>query len=202
MIKWNEYTWYSKISAIFVFLAIFPIWTFYIGMKYQETKTALSEDRTVRSASFIHTEKKANGDFKNATYTINGVPITLENGKSEMPITPNSASNIVTQYFGNEVMGDLNEDGLDDVAFILTQQTGGSSTFYYVAVAFNNQKYFVGINTVLLGDRIILQNTEIRDGQIIVNYSDRAFGQPMTVNPSIGVSKYLTVLEGKLVEKR
>lgn len=36
MIKWNEYTWYSKSLAVIFFLVVLPSWTFYIGTKYQE----------------------------------------------------------------------------------------------------------------------------------------------------------------------
>jgi hypothetical protein len=35
-IKWNECTWYSKLAAIIFFIGIFPVWTFYLGMKYEE----------------------------------------------------------------------------------------------------------------------------------------------------------------------
>ncbi len=39
MIKFNEITWYSKLSAIVFFIGIFPALVFYIGAKYQEVKT-------------------------------------------------------------------------------------------------------------------------------------------------------------------
>lgn len=36
-IKWNEYTWYSKLLAAIFFIVILPAWTFYIGTQYQST---------------------------------------------------------------------------------------------------------------------------------------------------------------------
>jgi hypothetical protein len=38
MIKFNEVTWYSKLAAVIFLLGIFPMLTFYIGMKYQEAQ--------------------------------------------------------------------------------------------------------------------------------------------------------------------
>ena len=37
-IKWNEYTWYSKLLAAIFFIIILPIWTFYIGMQFESVK--------------------------------------------------------------------------------------------------------------------------------------------------------------------
>ena len=58
-------------------------------------------------------------DYKNATYTVEGETLTLVNGRAESTSAPGSASKTITQYFGNEATGDLNGDGLPDVAFIL-----------------------------------------------------------------------------------
>jgi len=124
--------------------------------------------------------------YKTVTYQVEGQPVKLGG---------------TTQFFGNEARGDLNGDGAPDVAFLLTQQPGGSGTFYYVAVALAHADgTFTGTNAVLLGDRIAPQSTEIRDGQLIVNYADRNPGEPMTTQPSVGVSKYLHINGTKLEE--
>lgn len=41
-IEFNKVTWYSKLAAIVFFLAVFPMLTFYIGMKYEETRSAIN----------------------------------------------------------------------------------------------------------------------------------------------------------------
>lgn len=134
--------------------------------------------------------------YKNATYAIEGKTITLVDGYSEVEVAPGSASKIVTRYFGNKAEGDLNGDGIPDVAFLLTQSGGGSGTFYYVAAALKTQDGYRGTNAILLGDRIAPQTTEIRNGSIIVNYADRKQGEPMTVQPSVGVSRYFGISNG------
>ena len=140
----------------------------------------------------------AAANYKDISYEIEGRVITLANGVSEIEAAPGSASKIVSRYFGNEASGDLNSDGTPDVAFLLTQSGGGSGTFYYVVVAVKTKDGYVGTNAVLLGDRIAPQSTELRDGSLIVNYADRKPGEAMTTPPSVGVSKYLKVVDGKL----
>ena len=139
-------------------------------------------------------------DYKNATYQVEGQPVNLLNGVSEVESAPGSATKIITRYFGNEAFGDLNGDGKQDVAFLITQEGGGSGTFFYVVVALATDQDYQGTNAVLLGDRIAPQTTSIDNGTIVVNYADRNPGESFTVQPSVGVSRYFKVVDGKLVQ--
>jgi hypothetical protein len=135
-------------------------------------------------------------DYKNATYIIDGQLVTLVNGRSEVPSAPGSASKIITQYFGNEVSYDFDGDGRTDVAFLLTQSTDGSGTFYYVVAALNTVNGYVGSSGLLLGDRIAPQTTEMSQNPntpnvIVVNYADRNPGESFAVAPSLGKSIWL-----------
>lgn len=135
------------------------------------------------------------------TYIIEGSAVVLKNGLSET-ILPDSASKIVTRYFGNEVRADFNADGTEDSAFLLTQDRGGSGTFYYVAALLGAKNGFTGTNTILLGDRIAPQTTEFRDSLIIVNYADRKPDESFSVQPSMGVSRYFKIIGGELKETK
>jgi hypothetical protein len=134
--------------------------------------------------SYIYNQKQAQGpaDYKKATYIIENQPVILgEQG---------------TQYFGNELKTDLNGDGKEDVVFIITQNTGGSGTFYYAVAALNTPNGYVGSDGYFLGDRIAPQTTEVSPNPnqkyvVVVNYADRAPADPMTAKPSIGKSAYL-----------
>jgi heat shock protein HslJ len=131
-------------------------------------------------------------DYKNATYIIEGQSVKLINGVSEVEAAPGSASKIVTRYFGNELRKDLDGDGREDVVFLLTQEPGGSGTFFYVVAALNKGSGYVGSSGLLLGDRIAPQTTESGDNKmVIVNYADRAPGEPMTTRPSMAKSIWL-----------
>lgn len=135
-------------------------------------------------------------DYKNTTYRIDAEPVTLVDGFAEKEILSDSASMITTRYFGNEVRTDLNDDGREDVVFLLTQDAGGSGIFYYVVAALNTEAGWVGSEAFLLGDRIAPQTTEIsrepnHKNVIVVNYADRAADEPMSTPPSIGKSVWL-----------
>lgn len=139
-------------------------------------------------------------DYKNATYLIEGSFVTLADGIFEVEIAPGSASKITTRYFGNEAIGDLNNDGKSDVAFLLTQDTGGSGTFFYIVVALQTAAGTEGTNAIFLGDRIAPQNTVIENGRITINYADRNPGEPFTTQPSLGISKYFKIENNILTE--
>jgi heat shock protein HslJ len=135
-------------------------------------------------------------DYKNATYLIGGKDIILVDGYVEEETAPESSSKIITEYFGNEVRTDLNNDGREDVVFLLTQSTGGGGTFFYAVAALHTDAGWVGSDAYLLGDRIAPQTTEVsknptHQNVIVVNYADRAEGEPMTAEPSEGKSVYL-----------
>jgi heat shock protein HslJ len=133
--------------------------------------------------------------YMDAQYTIAGVPVKLVDGVSEVSI-PESSSKIITRFFGNEVHHDLNGDGREDVVFLMTQETGGTGTFFYVVAALNTVSGYSGSHALLLGDRIAPQTTELSQNPehqnvIVVNYADRNPGEPMTTPPSQAKSIWL-----------
>ncbi|MFA6273338.1 MAG: Gmad2 immunoglobulin-like domain-containing protein [Candidatus Paceibacterota bacterium] len=139
-------------------------------------------------------------DSQNATYIIEGEEVMLQDGHAEKEAAPGSATKIITSIFGELTKGDLDGDGDDDAALLLVRDLGGSGTFYYLAVAENIDGKFKGTNAILLGDRIAPQTIEIRDGVLIGNYATRLPDEPMTDQPSVGVSKYAKLLDGRLLE--
>jgi hypothetical protein len=135
-------------------------------------------------------------EYRNAEYVIEGQRIKLADGLAEAETFPGSVSRIVTRYFGNELKADLNDDGREDVVFLLTQQRGGSGTFFYAVAALNTEAGYLGSDGYLLGDRIAPQTTVVsrnprHKNVIVVNYGDRRPDEPMTAQPSVGKSVYL-----------
>ena len=134
-------------------------------------------------------------DHKDAEYVIEGQKVKLNRGVAEEEVS-GSASKIVTRYFGNEARLDLNDDGREDVVFLLTQDRGGSGTFFYAVAALNTEAGYLGSDGYLLGDRIAPQTTERSQNPrhqnvIVVNYADRKPGEPMSVEPSVGKIVYI-----------
>jgi heat shock protein HslJ len=126
-------------------------------------------------------------DYKNATYVIEGETVQLVNGVAEKESVPGSASKTITRYFGNEAKKDLNNDGIEEVIGLLTQETGGSGTFYYAVAAISTPDGFVGSEAYFIGDRIAPQTTQIEeDGIVVINYATRREGDSFMAVPSIG----------------
>lgn len=137
---------------------------------------------------------------ENTSYIIDGTPVALVNGAAQAQIASGTAEMQTTRYLGYQSNADLTGAGRLDYVFILTQDTGGSGLFYYLAVALATDQGFQGTNTVFLGDRIIPLSTAIHNGLITVNYTDRNPGDPFTAAPSAAVSRNFRIIDGSLAE--
>ncbi len=136
---------------------------------------------------------------RDASYLIEGDVVTLVDGYSETVIGSDGAAMKVTRYFGNEVVSDLDGDGDYDVAFIVTQTTGGTGIFYYAVAALATEDGYDGSDGYLLGDRIAPQSTHVsvnprHKNVVVFNFADRKGGEPMISRPSIGKSVYLKIV--------
>lgn len=126
------------------------------------------------------------------TFAIDGKEVTLVGGVSNVAVVPGSATSVVTQYFGNEVTLDLDQDGQYDRVFLVTSDGGGSGVFFYVVGALATPYGYTGMEAVFLGDRIAPQVTELgKNNTVVVNYADRSPGESFAVSPSVGKSLVL-----------
>jgi hypothetical protein len=144
---------------------------------------------------------KAPFDGANATVTISGKPVTLVKGVAEVP-SEKSATVTTTRYIGEEAIGDLDGDGHADRAFWISQDAGGSGTFYYVVAALQNKDGYTTTNAFLVGDRIAPESLEIRSDahEVHVLYADRKPGEPMITRPSEGKVLLLKVNRDGVLE--
>lgn len=148
------------------------------GLYFFNSKSEITSTEEVEGNAF---------DGRNTTFTLNGKQVTLTHGESRETIS-NSSAEVITKYFGNEASGDLNADGQEDRAFLVTQSSGGSGTFYYVVAALQSNGQYKTTNAFFVGDRIAPQPTEIHSqtGELRVNFADRKDDEPMTATPSQG----------------
>ncbi|MGN7918233.1 hypothetical protein [Lysobacter sp. 22409] len=131
-------------------------------------------------------------DAKNATYMIDGEPATLVDGVEEKTIVPGSASKQVTRYTEHAFEMDLNDDGQKDQVVLLTQDSGGSGTFYYAAAALKTPQGYQGTNAVFIGDRITVQDFKAdpeRPSQFWISYGEGQAGEPTADDPMNMASK-------------
>lgn len=187
-IKFNEVTWYSKLAAALFFLGVLPVLVYYITVQYNEVKDLADQVKNI-SANPL-----------NGTYLIDEQKITFVNGVSEQEIAPGSAAKMVTRIFGEPVHADVNSDGQKDAIFFVSQETGGTGIFFYVAAALKQGSGYVPVDAIFLGDRIAPQNIVVTNGIAVVNYADRLEGEPMSAQPSMGRSRFFIVRDGAFVE--
>jgi hypothetical protein len=203
-IKFNEVTWYSKLAAVILFIVVVPVLTFYIGMKYQEV-VSIENGQTVRVIADNFPNKQGAGvtftDPRNGTYIFDDELITFKNGTSVQKAGLDVSAVINASIFNAPVTGDIDGDGDIDAIFFVYSSSGGTGTFFYVVAAENvgGGKY-VGTKAIFLGDRIAPQNINIIRGVAQVNYAVRKDDEPMVADPSVGVTKYVVIKGGELVE--
>ena len=109
------------------------------------------------------------GDLASMTYTgILEQPVTLVDGAYEgAPYQPDAAARPrVILVRDLVIQGDLDGDGVDDAAAILSASTGGSGSFVYLAAASGATGQPLNVGTVLLGDRVDVRTFEIDAGNI------------------------------------
>jgi hypothetical protein len=131
----------------------------------------------------------------NHTYSIEKEKVVLDNGYASVTI-PGSAAAITTRVIHKPVYVDLDGDNVREAVSILIQQTGGTGTFYYLAVADDGDKI---IESYFLGDRIKIVSVNVVNNIIIVEYLERAVAQPMASMPTVKVSKKFKLDGEKIV---
>lgn len=120
-------------------------------------------------------------DFGNHTYLLDGNSLTFKGDKYS---SNDGSVNADIQNTTLSTTGNL-------AASILVANFGGSGTFYYlVGVTKQNSQEIYSL-PVSLGDRIIISSVSVEDatahdnGEIIVEYLDRAPSAPMSADPTI-----------------
>lgn len=175
----------KKITVLFIVIVALLVAAFYALVSYTRNEK-LGSTQTITAA-----------DFKEASFRISGQPIALKNGIS---------ADGSVHYFGNELRADVDGDGAEDTVFLVTQNPGGSGTFFFVVAALKRVAGYIGSDATLIGDRIAPQTTEKGPGRsIVVNYADRKPNEPMATKPSVGKSLRLlldpkTLQFGELVQ--
>lgn len=125
---------------------------------------------------------------KPIVYNLDGQNIVFDkNGDYRDAVETDPPSKI--KYFGNEAKTDLDDDGKVDSVFLITINSGGTGTFFYVLANLNKGNHIEGSKGYFIGDRISPQTTEIGEGNaIIINYADRGDDEPFSAEPSVGKS--------------
>ena len=137
-------------------------------------------------------------DASNATFMIGDSSVTLKSGKSIVPASDDSATADETDLTQTVSYGDLNGDGKEDEAVVLTDQGGGSGVFIYVAAYVSGNISYKGTNAVFVGDRVAPQSISVKNGVITLTYLDRGPNEPYAADPTIPTTKTYSFANGEL----
>lgn len=125
-------------------------------------------------------------DYLNIRYIIEGSAVELVEGVSRATDIPGSSPTVETRHMGDPLRKDLNGDGREDIAHILTQERGGTGTFFYLVAALASESGLTGSGGYLLGDRILAGGLESGPGlSLDLHIIDRGPGDPMSAAPSV-----------------
>lgn len=98
-------------------------------------------------------------------------------------------------------IGDLNKDGNDDAAAILSSQGMGSGTFYELTALVLKDRKISQTNSIVVGDRIKITSLSIESGEIILDAVTHKTDDPSCC-PSQRYIKRLKLDGKELVETR
>ncbi|GJM39722.1 MAG: hypothetical protein DHS20C20_00040 [Ardenticatenaceae bacterium] len=119
--------------------------------------------------------------LNNMTYQgIYDEPVTLTKGLYEgEPFEEGGASKPTVTLIPFTAFGDLNNDGVNDAAVLLVENSGGTGYFVYLAAVLNNEGTPESVSTLLLGDRVAPESVIIANGEIIVEADTHAEDDPL-----------------------
>jgi len=122
--------------------------------------------------------------------------VTLSGGVYRKPAAPGSATEIVVRLSDKRAFGLIN--GRETGAVVLVTETGGSGTFYDLALLSKEAAGWVNTDAVPLGDRVKVHAIEIAGDGIVVPMKTHGPGDPMCC-PTLEVEKRFAVQGNRLL---
>lgn len=126
-------------------------------------------------------------------------PIRLLRGQSYVRDDAILAGGVVVGLSGMKASGDLNADGVDDMATLLVADAGAEGMFIYLNAIANQGGRPVNVASTALGDRIKVDKLDIRDGQIVVDMTTHAASDPICC-PTMMVTRYYNLKGNQLIQ--
>ena len=118
-------------------------------------------------------------DLENLAFEVDGQSIQLGGGRAEISYGGASTDLYVLQ--NRVAQGDLDSDGFEDVVAHITMSSSGSGVFHLIVPVLDNGRGGAAQVPVTVGDRIVIEGIEVRDGLVRVSLLDREPDEPFTV---------------------
>jgi heat shock protein HslJ len=123
-------------------------------------------------------------------------PVALSKGEFRAPAASGSAGQTVVTLTNKQAFGKV--QGREAGAVVLVVQTGGTGSFYELALLIKGAEGWNNTDTILLGDRVKVRRVAIEDDVIVVAITDHAPGDPLCC-PTMDVLKRFAVRDDRLV---
>ena len=140
---------------------------FHVEMAANDHRFAQNSPNKQPSVGGLTLEKLRNAEYRSNSY--GDGPVSLNNGRHETKIYPDSDMKAYIKLTDKIAFGDLNGDGVQDAAVILLSSGGGSGGFFELAAMINQNGTPVQASLQSLGDRVDIKSIAIRSGTIIVD---------------------------------
>lgn len=83
----------------------------------------------------------------------------------------NLSSSEIKKYFGEETRGDLNQDQVEDIAFLIKRNENDErGDMYYLSVSLKTNQGYEGLNLLYIGEKIKIDKLSIEEGIIHIQY--------------------------------
>lgn len=121
--------------------------------------------------------------------------VQLVDGK----FTENLADGSTQLVFLDEhaAFGDINGDGIDDVALLIVESTGGTGSFVSLTAMISTNGGYVQTNSISIDDRPIIHSLDIGNGEIVLNANVHGINDPM-VDPTVNMTKSFRLFNDQL----
>ncbi|HEX9384946.1 MAG TPA: Gmad2 immunoglobulin-like domain-containing protein [Anaerolineales bacterium] len=154
-------------------------------------------EATSAPATSIAEEAK---EILNAQYQLGATDalqvVQLTNGKFEQG-TPGGADSVSVFVTDFVAVGDLNADGTNDVAALVSENYGGSGVFVFLAVYTNENGTFTFQNSTMVDDRPQLQALSIENNEIFVDAVIHGPDEPMCC-PTLRTTRHYRFIDNQL----
>jgi peptidoglycan/xylan/chitin deacetylase (PgdA/CDA1 family) len=143
--------------------------------------------------------------LKGATYILpenwGGPPdglLPMEDGSFTYAYVPGAASVENYLLYRGVAFGDIDGDRVQDAVVVIIHSPAGTGVFYHLAAVLNDHGQPQAVRPAFLGDRIILDQVRVADGEIDLAFKTYRDDEPYGSTPTLQVAQRYRLREGGL----
>jgi hypothetical protein len=170
---------YALFASFGFLVAVFTFYLAVVGLILQRTNKFLVLGGLGLLVIGIGFDQKISMERYASQASVSGASVVT----STIPTTTKKPQ----QYFGKEAIGDIDNDGKDDVAFIIMRndKDTDNKNAYYLSAALTVPEGKQGTNLLFLGAKVVPENIAVENGVITIGYLDSKDGKETKITASL-----------------